>query len=167
MHFSLVVLFAASLVSALTIIKRGIDGPECAVACEAKSNPSPCDREDTACLCLNIGYITSVSDCVRSSCSPEDAKAAALAEATYCNEAGINEQNPFPSCGAQCAQIAPFTNCAENNGACLCKNGAYMQAFVKCIHDFCTGEDLESASLVGEALCRAYGVDIPPFDPQQ
>ncbi|KIO20053.1 hypothetical protein M407DRAFT_30285 [Tulasnella calospora MUT 4182] len=156
MRFSLVVLFAASVVSAFGMLERDIEVPECAVACEAASDPGHCDREDPRCLCLNVQYITDVSDCVQSSCSPEDAEAAAAAGAAYCKEAGIDWENPFPSCGVQCEEIAPPAGCAQDDGTCICNSDEYIQSFAKCIQDSCTGEDIERAASVGAALCRVY-----------
>ncbi|KAG9029643.1 hypothetical protein FS837_003502, partial [Tulasnella sp. UAMH 9824] len=101
-----------------------------------------------------------VSACVASLCSPEDAEAAAAAAAEICKDAGIDYENPFPSCGVECAEKNLPADCDYDDGACFCNDDEYMKSFVQCIQNSCTDEDLESAASVGEALCRAYGVDI-------
>ncbi|KAG9019140.1 hypothetical protein FRB90_005977 [Tulasnella sp. 427] len=161
MRFSLVVLFAASVVSAVSIFKRHNDMqiPECAKKCVAEGDPNPCKYDDTACLCLNVKYATGIEKCVEDYCSKEDAKAAAEAGIAYCKAVGINPENPFPECAVPCVDNAP-SKCADDDGVCLCNDNKYLEDVIHCLKDSCWGDDYKTSARVGEAYCRAAGVDI-------
>lgn len=159
MRFSVVVLFAASLASAFTIFRRQ-DAPACATTCLQGADPSPCNATDIPCLCLNSNFLTAVATCTESSCSEQELQAAAAAGEAYCKAAGVDTTNPFPECAQPCVQSATSSTCTADDDVCLCKDPNYIGPIVKCIHSSCTGQDLETAQIVGTALCRANGVDI-------
>ncbi|KAG9000966.1 hypothetical protein FRB90_011703 [Tulasnella sp. 427] len=161
MRFFLVVLFAASVVSAVSIFKRDHDKhlPECARKCVAEGNPSPCKHDDTACICLNVDYGTKIEKCVEDCCSKEDAKAAAEAGIAYCKAVGIDPEHPFPKCAIPCV-TENASACQDDNGVCLCKNKKYLGNVVRCLKNSCWGDDLKTTARVGEAYCRAAGFDI-------
>ncbi|KIO20047.1 hypothetical protein M407DRAFT_30280 [Tulasnella calospora MUT 4182] len=163
MRFSLVVLFAASLVSASSVFKRWNDDygvPSCAKPCVANVDPWPCSRDDKACICINSNYGAQLDECIEGACSPEDVKAATEAGKKYCKAAGIDPENPFPKCGVHCFENAPTSNCYQDDNKCLCEEKDFLESFVWCFKDSCKGEDLKTAKCVGEAWCRAAGVDI-------
>ncbi|KAG9030049.1 hypothetical protein FS837_003378 [Tulasnella sp. UAMH 9824] len=159
MRFSVVIFFAASLASALTIFKRH-NAPACALECFQAADPSPCNVTDNACLCLNPNFMSAVDTCAESSCSKQDLQAAAAAGIAFCKAAGVDPTNPFPTCAQPCVNSATSSTCAADDDTCLCKDPNYIGPIVKCVHSSCTGQDLTTAETVGTALCRAAGVDI-------
>lgn len=161
MRYSLAVVFAASFVSGLTVLKRQTGLPACAQTCLTKTDPSPCNATDTACQCLNVNYITAITTCVASTCTdPNDAQTATTGALAICKSAGVDLTNPLPACASTCGNDVSTTGCTDTDGACLCKNTAYIQSVDSCFRGACTGTDLTNAEAVGEALCRAYGVDV-------
>ncbi|KAG8944755.1 hypothetical protein FRC04_001570 [Tulasnella sp. 424] len=166
MRLSVIVLFAASLVSALTAPKRNNDGqvPDCAVKCATDTDPSPCKSDDTACICLNVSYGKSIADCVQQNCSADDVAKATDFGKAVCKDAGVDLDNPIPACAVECEQKAPTGSCGTDDspetGKCLCENDDFIKFIVKCTVDSCSEEETKTAAFVGEALCRAYGVDI-------
>ncbi|KAG9045797.1 hypothetical protein FS837_005626 [Tulasnella sp. UAMH 9824] len=163
-----VVFFAASLASAATILKRQTTStiPACAQTCYGNTSAAPCTADDTACQCVNVNFITALSQCVATSCSAEDAQTAQAAALETCKAAGIDLTNPVPACAATCENTtsascpAPTDPNATPDGACYCKDTAFIQSVDSCLKSSCTGQDLTTAQTVGAALCRAYGVDI-------
>ncbi|KIO20048.1 hypothetical protein M407DRAFT_30281 [Tulasnella calospora MUT 4182] len=145
MRLSVVILFAASLVPTASVFKRHNDHevPWCAKDCVAHADPSPCEPDDTACLCVNENYYTEVATCVQSNCSPEDAKAAAEVGMKYCKGVGIDPENPIPKCGIQCVEQAPPGNCYPDDNKCLCENKDFLESVVWCFKKSCQGEDLK------------------------
>ncbi|KIO20054.1 hypothetical protein M407DRAFT_30286 [Tulasnella calospora MUT 4182] len=98
MRFFLSIICAASLASAFTVPKRHNNGqvPACATECVAKADPTPCDPDDVACICLNNKYTQDLGDCVIKSCSEEDARAAAAVGKAACKKAGVDLDHPIP-----------------------------------------------------------------------
>ncbi|KIO24110.1 hypothetical protein M407DRAFT_244565 [Tulasnella calospora MUT 4182] len=170
MRFSVTtVLFAASLASALTIGKRQTTLPACAQTCYTNTSPSPCTADDVACQCLNINFLTPLIQCVATSCSAEDAQTAEAAALATCKAAGVDltSSSPLPACAQPCDANTTSATCpapADPNTvpdvACYCKDTTYIQTIDTCFKSSCQGADLTTAEAVGEALCRAYGVDI-------
>ncbi|KAG8948191.1 hypothetical protein FRC04_009990, partial [Tulasnella sp. 424] len=146
MRFSIVVLFAASLVSAVSLLRRHDDS-------EVPRNPGDCQWDDTACLCVNEKYYTAVANCVQSSCNPDDAKKGAEAGIKACKAVGIDPENPIPKCGVPCVEKTP-TYCDPQDYKCLCQDQGFLESVVWCFKDCCSGEDLKNAKCAGEAYCR-------------
>ncbi|KAG9000967.1 hypothetical protein FRB90_011704 [Tulasnella sp. 427] len=161
MRFSLVLLFAASVVSAVSVFKRhnDIQLPECAKQCVKKTDPSPCKYDDTACLCVNYKYQKTIAECVEECCGPDDVKAAAEAGIAYCKAVGIDPENPFPQCAETCIKKIP-SECSYDDDCCLCKDDKYLEGVIHCFKEHCKGDDYKNAACTGEAYCRAAGVDI-------
>ncbi|KAG9023342.1 hypothetical protein FS837_005853 [Tulasnella sp. UAMH 9824] len=161
MHFSAVVFYAASLASAYTILKRQTTLPPCAQTCYTNTSAAPCNATDIPCQCLNVNFITGLTQCAVTGCSLEDAKTAEEAALAQCKAAGVDLTNPVPACALLCGKDISATGCtSETDGACLCKNTAYIQSLDSCFKSSCTGTDLTTIETVGAALCRAYGVDV-------
>ncbi|KAG9045800.1 hypothetical protein FS837_005629 [Tulasnella sp. UAMH 9824] len=169
MYFSVVVFYAASLASAYTILKLQTAIPACAQTCYTSTSPAPCNTDDVACQCLNVNFLTPLIQCVGTSCSAADAQTAQAAALATCKEAGVDltSANPLPPCAAGCDQNTSSATCpkpADANTipdvACYCKDTTYVQTLDNCFKGSCTGQDLTNAENLGEALCRAYGVDI-------
>ncbi|KAG8963674.1 hypothetical protein FRC05_004555 [Tulasnella sp. 425] len=138
----------------------------CSTECFTKADPSPCKENDVACLCLDTYYFNQVSECVKSCCSEDDAKKAEEAAIKECKAAGIDLANPFPECGAPCVLNTP-SYCDENNkddDKCYCTDDKYIKAVASCTKEYCQGDDFDKAKFVGEARCRAVGVDISSID---
>ncbi|KAG9010901.1 hypothetical protein FRB90_007537 [Tulasnella sp. 427] len=164
MRFSVAATFlATSFAGALTILQRQTVVPDitaCAQTCLTGTDGSPCNSTDTACLCVNMNYITALSTCIGKSCTADEAQTAQAAGIATCQAAGIDLTNPVPACALTCESQAPVGTCAAKDGKCLCQNTEYLNSLKSCVSTACTGPDIETASVVGEALCRAYGVDV-------
>ncbi|KIO22163.1 hypothetical protein M407DRAFT_120293 [Tulasnella calospora MUT 4182] len=161
MRFSIAVFWAASLASAYTILKRQTDVPQCAQTCYTQSNPSPCNTTDIPCLCVNPTFLNELTTCTQNTCSQQDLGAAQAWGLDTCKQAGVDLQNPVPACAKTCVENAPLGNCQDKTDvACLCKDPTYTQSVVSCAQSSCTDQDLKTATIVGEASCRAAGVDV-------
>ncbi|KIO20056.1 hypothetical protein M407DRAFT_37935, partial [Tulasnella calospora MUT 4182] len=57
-------------------------------------------------------------------------------------------------CGDPCVQNAPRGDCPEDD-SCLCKRYDYISYILNCLENSCANQELKTAVLVGEALCRA------------
>ncbi|KIO24116.1 hypothetical protein M407DRAFT_103825 [Tulasnella calospora MUT 4182] len=166
MRFSITtVLFAASLASAYTIANRQTTLPACAQTCYANTSPAPCNATDVACQCVNENFGAELTKCVMSNCTQSDQLQAQQAVIETCKTAGVDISggDPFPACAQTCVQNTKSSTCADpNDDACFCKDTAWVQAVDTCFKSSCTDPDLQTAKDVGEAECRAYGVDISP-----
>ncbi|KIO24126.1 hypothetical protein M407DRAFT_26482 [Tulasnella calospora MUT 4182] len=159
MRFSIAVLFAASLASGYTILKRQTDLPACAQTCYTNTDFSPCNATDIACRCVHPNYLTALQTCVSSSCSEQDAETAALVGVATCQAAGADITN-IPACVQTCDQNTQSSTCTPDDLACHCKDTTYIQAIDSCVKASCTGQDLTTAKTGNAAACRAFGVDI-------
>ncbi|KAG9020900.1 hypothetical protein FS837_007768, partial [Tulasnella sp. UAMH 9824] len=133
MRFSLIVIFAASLVSASAVFKRQTSIP---------------------------AYINTTAACVAKSCSAEDESSAESAGEALCKAAGIDPKNPFPSCTETCLKNANPGSCSLDDYSCLCRNMEYLQAADICVHSTCDAQDVAATEPAAQAVCRAVGVDI-------
>ncbi|KIO22164.1 hypothetical protein M407DRAFT_79491, partial [Tulasnella calospora MUT 4182] len=59
------------------------------------------------------------------------------------------------ACAQTCLQNAPLGACQDGDDACLCKDPTYTQSIASCVGSSCTGQDLTTATTVGQASCRA------------
>ncbi|KAG9045801.1 hypothetical protein FS837_005630 [Tulasnella sp. UAMH 9824] len=160
MRFSIVIPFAVSLASAYTVLKRQADAPPCATTCFNQANPSPCNTTDIPCLCLNPNFLNDLTSCTKSTCSQQEIGAAEAFGAATCKQSGVDLQNPVPACAQGCVQNASLGNCQANDAACLCRDPTYVQNVTSCVGSKCTGQDLMTATIVGQASCRAAGVNV-------
>ncbi|KAG9045799.1 hypothetical protein FS837_005628 [Tulasnella sp. UAMH 9824] len=172
MHFSAVVFYVASIASAYTILRRQTDLPPCAQTCYTNTSAAPCNATDIACQCLNENFVMPLAQCVTTSCSAADAQTAEAAALAQCKTVGVDltASSPFPACAAPCDQQTTSAACpaptdpnATPDVACYCKDTTYIQTMNTCFKSSCTGQDLTNAVAVGEAFCRAHGVDISPL----
>ncbi|KIO22165.1 glycoside hydrolase family 79 protein [Tulasnella calospora MUT 4182] len=100
MLFVFALLFAAPFVSAFTALRRQAtipNAPACVSPCLQQADPKPCEASDTACLCVNAVWFTTVADCVYRSCTLEEADAAVAASDAWCKAAGVEPGVFYPS----------------------------------------------------------------------
>ncbi|KIO22158.1 hypothetical protein M407DRAFT_216884 [Tulasnella calospora MUT 4182] len=109
---------ATSLVSASALVARSpSDYPSCSLPCLTNADTSICSPTDNACLCTNNSYLRSTTDCIQSSCSPEDLDAAAVIARKICSVAGVDIMtNPAAQPTSASASAAP-TGATSSNAA--------------------------------------------------
>ncbi|KAL1742669.1 hypothetical protein HDZ31DRAFT_75371 [Schizophyllum fasciatum] len=88
---SLIALGIAASVSARVGVRQNV--PDCLLTCIATANTSGCDSSDTACLCGNDTFVSSVTQCVQSSCSADDVQASLEGAQAVCAGAGVTLSN--------------------------------------------------------------------------
>ncbi|KAK0484448.1 hypothetical protein IW261DRAFT_1416409 [Armillaria novae-zelandiae] len=68
----------------------------------------------------------------------------------------------LPSCATDCitGSNVDYGNCSSSDNACLCKNSDFVNSVQSCITSNCTGDDLQTALSVAQALCAAAGVTL-------
>ncbi|SJL13099.1 uncharacterized protein ARMOST_16536 [Armillaria ostoyae] len=68
----------------------------------------------------------------------------------------------LPSCAVSCITGSGinYGDCSSSDNACLCKNTDFVNSVQSCITSDCTGDDLETALSVAQALCAAAGVTL-------
>ncbi|KAK0205579.1 hypothetical protein DFS33DRAFT_1329449 [Desarmillaria ectypa] len=68
----------------------------------------------------------------------------------------------LPSCAVECTTGSniKYGNCSTSDNTCLCKNNDFVTSVETCINKSCTGNDLQTALSVAQALCAAAGVTL-------
>ncbi|KAK0224154.1 hypothetical protein IW262DRAFT_1459205 [Armillaria fumosa] len=68
----------------------------------------------------------------------------------------------LPSCAVDCitGSNINYGDCSTSDNACLCKNSDFVNSVQSCITSNCTGNDLQTALSVAQALCAAAGVTL-------
>ncbi|KAK0499050.1 hypothetical protein EDD18DRAFT_60452 [Armillaria luteobubalina] len=68
----------------------------------------------------------------------------------------------LPSCAVDCTTGSNinYGDCSTSDNACLCKNSDFVNSVQSCITSKCTGDDLQTALSVAQALCAAAGVTL-------
>ncbi|KAL1661799.1 hypothetical protein GGF50DRAFT_104839 [Schizophyllum commune] len=84
---SLIALGLAASASARVTVRQNV--PDCLLTCIATADTSGCDSSDTACLCGNDTFVSSVTQCVQSSCSADDVQASLQGAQAVCAGAGV------------------------------------------------------------------------------
>ncbi|KAG8923402.1 hypothetical protein FRC00_006302 [Tulasnella sp. 408] len=83
--------------------------------------------------------------------------AVSVAAASFLSE---RQSDPFPPCVLPCLTNVDRGSCAYHDTTCLCKSDAFLRATTICRQNLCSPEDSAIASQVGQALCKAAGVDV-------
>ncbi|KAJ3490626.1 hypothetical protein NLI96_g1299 [Meripilus lineatus] len=90
MRFSTVLIALAGIVastSASRLFARQY--PDCANPCIANADIGTCDPSDLGCLCKNEQFIASTTQCIISSCNPEDTIKAEDVAKSFCESVGV------------------------------------------------------------------------------
>ncbi|KAJ2916189.1 hypothetical protein MD484_g4227, partial [Candolleomyces efflorescens] len=66
----------------------------------------------------------------------------------------------LPDCATTCLASSDFGTCSPTDNACLCRSEAFITSATTCITTTCTGDDLQTALTLAQAMCAAEGVTL-------
>ncbi|KAG9043483.1 hypothetical protein FS837_009493 [Tulasnella sp. UAMH 9824] len=112
------IIVATSLASASALVARGpSDYPSCSLPCFTNADTGDCAPTDNACLCTNKPYLRSTTDCIQSSCSPQDLQAAAVIAQQICGDAGVDIRTDPAAQPTSTSASASATGATSSNAA--------------------------------------------------
>ncbi|KAH9903356.1 hypothetical protein C8Q73DRAFT_49714 [Cubamyces lactineus] len=95
--FAVIALAAAVSASAAGLQRRQTGYPDCASPCLLNADFGSCDPSDDNCLCHSQGFVSSVTNCVVTSCSGADLTQAETAAQQACAAVGVTLSSSAPA----------------------------------------------------------------------
>ncbi|KAI0332236.1 hypothetical protein GY45DRAFT_1335719 [Cubamyces sp. BRFM 1775] len=108
--FAIIALAAAVSVSAAGLQRRQTGYPDCANPCLLNADFGSCDPVDDNCLCHSQSFVSSVTNCVVTSCSGADLQQAEAAAQQACASVGVTLSSSAAAAQTPAATGANSTN---------------------------------------------------------
>ncbi|KAA1475341.1 hypothetical protein DENSPDRAFT_852913 [Dentipellis sp. KUC8613] len=120
MRFTLATVAAAlaSTASASNLLlARQAGYPNCAVPCLTSADFGSCSQSDLKCLCTSANFITSVTQCIESSCQGSDLTNAEAAAQSECAAIGVSLTSSIPAPTSTAPSSAAPSSAAQSSGS--------------------------------------------------
>ncbi|TFY57822.1 hypothetical protein EVG20_g8390 [Dentipellis fragilis] len=115
--FAIFAAAVASTASASNILARQAGYPNCAVPCLTSADFGSCSQTDLKCLCTSANFITSVTQCIESSCQGSDLTNAEAAAQSECAAIGVSLTSSIPGPTSSAPSSSAPSSTAPSSGS--------------------------------------------------